>query len=151
MEDQAKAAPPTVVSIGYEGRSIDQLVSALAAERVAECIDVRLNAASRKPGFSKRALEEELNVAGIAYRHEPTLGNPRDNRVALRRKDPVARGRYLSHLRTWGAAAQESLVATARNHIVAVLCFERDHQECHRSCLLDEAAAQHQDLVILQR
>jgi len=50
----------TIVSIGYEGRSLDEFVQALKGHRVDVLIDVRLTPISRKKGFSKTALSEAL-------------------------------------------------------------------------------------------
>jgi uncharacterized protein (DUF488 family) len=55
----------TIVSIGYERRDIDELVELLRSEQVELLVDVRLNAISRKRGFSKTALTTALNAAGI--------------------------------------------------------------------------------------
>ena len=48
--------PSTIVSVGYEGRSVDELVDALVDAGVSVLVDVRENAISRKRGLSKRAL-----------------------------------------------------------------------------------------------
>ena len=81
----------TVVTIGYEGRQLDEFVAELSNRRVEIVFDVRENAISRKLGFSKRRLGEALAVAGIDYRHQPALGNPRSNRAAFRAGEPAAR------------------------------------------------------------
>ncbi|HEX3811727.1 MAG TPA: DUF488 domain-containing protein [Mycobacteriales bacterium] len=54
-----------LVSLGYEGRGIDVLVSQLVEESVTVLVDVRLTPLSRKPGFSKRRLAEALSATGI--------------------------------------------------------------------------------------
>ena len=46
----------SIFSIGYEGFTVDALVRRLVSARVTVLYDVRLNAVSRRPGFSKRAL-----------------------------------------------------------------------------------------------
>ena len=80
-----------LVSVGYEGRSVDELIAVLRRYDVSLLVDVRLNAISRRPGFSKRALAEALHAAGIEYRHAPELGNPKENRAAFRAGHPDAR------------------------------------------------------------
>lgn len=47
---------PALFSVGYEGRSLDELVNELHEHRVTVLLDVRLNAISRKPGLSKTRL-----------------------------------------------------------------------------------------------
>jgi uncharacterized protein (DUF488 family) len=131
----------TVVTIGYEGRQVDEFVAELADHRVEIVFDVRANAVSRKPGFSKRRLGEALATAGIEYRHVPALGNPRRNRDAMRAGDPAARDVFLRHLDDQGRDALDEVAAAARTKSVALLCFERDHASCHRSCITERLAA----------
>ena len=72
-----------LIGIGYEGRALAPFVEDLVARGVTRVVDVRLNAISRKPGFSKRALSAALSDAGIGYEHRPSLGNPRANRPSF--------------------------------------------------------------------
>ena len=59
------APSPQVVSVGYEGRSVEELVQVLRAEDVAVLVDIRLTPISRKRGLSKTALTRALRDAGI--------------------------------------------------------------------------------------
>jgi len=95
----------TLVTVGYEGRTADDLAALLGAEHVTVLVDVRLTPQSRKPGLSKRRLAERLQDAGIAYRHVPSLGNPKANRAALRADDPAAIDRFRALLRAPDGAA----------------------------------------------
>lgn len=130
---------PGVVSIGYEGRTAAELIAAVVAAGVDVLIDVRLNPISRKPGLSKTKLAAALNDAGVEYLHVRTLGNPRENR------DPFSTGRVaegVRHFRTLMTAPEptaslEELALLARSSRVAVLCFERDHDKCHRQVVTD--------------
>src|SRR5437016_6292051 len=114
-----------VFTIGYEGRSLGDLVYVLKAHRVQVVLDVRENAVSRKPGFAKSALGRALEAEGIHYRHEPLLGNPRENRDGFRKGDRLtARRRYLEHLNNGSRDAYEAFVELAMGNRVALLCFE---------------------------
>ena len=122
-------------SVGYEGRSLDDFLHTLAFNGVQILVDVRENAVSRKPGFGKRSLAEALEAAGIGYRHEPLLGNPRDNRDAFRSgKTGVAKRRYLRYLNNGSRAAFDAVLELAMTKRIALLCFEHDEAQCHRSC-----------------
>ena len=125
-----------ITGVGYEGITIDALVADLADRRIELMVDVRLNAISRKRGFSRRALSAALDAAGIGYRHEPTLGNPRDNREGFRAGDAAAVEVMRARLVTVGAEAMVRLASDARDQRVAVLCFERDGEQCHRRVIL---------------
>lgn len=139
-----------IYSVGYEGLTVRGLVDMLKADRVSLVVDVRLNAVSRRPGWSKRALSTELEAAGIAYRHEPTLGNPPENRDAFRRGDSQAGSRRMRELLTDGShSAIEHLVEDARSRPVAVLCVERASLHCHRRVITDIARELDPDIDVI--
>ena len=133
--------PPPAVIVTGEG-VLDNSVDIL--------VDVRLNAISRKKGFSKSALAGVLAEAGIGYRHERELGNPKDNREPFRRGLKSARDRYVRHLGNGAGPVYDELVALAQTVRVALLCFERDHIECHRSCITDGALQADPSVVLLK-
>ncbi len=113
-------------------------------------VDVRLNAISRRKGFSKTALSEALSAAGISYRHERELGNPKDNREAFRQGVAAARRRYLSHLDNGAGATYTAVTELATTTTIALLCYEREHSQCHRSCILDRAVGENPGLQVLK-
>lgn len=129
--------PATIVSVGYQGRSVHELIEVLRDGEVELLVDVRFNPISRKSGFSKNPLSQALADAGIGYRHERSLGNPRDNR------DPFDRERYENYLREVGSAVLAEILELAKSVRIALLCYEREHCDCHRSYILDLAAQQH--------
>lgn len=128
-----------IVSIGYEGRSVEDVVSALRMAGVRTVADVRLNAISRKAGFSKTRLREALALAGIEYRHMRSLGNAKENRP------PFLDGRVEEGRRVFraalgapdAAASLAELAGLAHEQVVAVLCFEGDLETCHRKVIID--------------
>ena len=136
---------PSIHGWGYQGRSVEELVAFARTQGVTTVIDVRLNPISRKPGFSKRRLEESLRRSGIAYIHRPELGNPKDNRPGFAAPGTAA-GREAHRrfecevLATDSAAAALSEVdRLARETGVVLLCFESDESLCHRALVRDAA------------
>lgn len=128
-----------IVSIGYEGSTIDKFVDRLTREGVATFFDVRLNAISRKPGFSKTKLADALRSAGIDYRHLPSLGNRKDNREPfLTGRLDEGRAAYRASLDPAAVADLEQIAGMASSGVVAVACFEADHSRCHRYVVIDE-------------
>jgi uncharacterized protein (DUF488 family) len=128
----------TVMTIGYQDRTVDDLIAALRSEDVKVLVDVRLTPLSRKVGLSTNGLAARLRDAGIDYVHLPQLGNPRDNRDAFRRRDLTAVAKYADALRRpEGQAALEQLLRLATQHRVALMCIERDAARCHRSMVVD--------------
>jgi uncharacterized protein (DUF488 family) len=128
-----------LLTVGYEGRTAEDLVSAVADAGVDVLADVRLTPLSRKPGLSKRKLAAALTEAGVEYVHFPALGNPRDNREGFRQGDPRSLERFKAVLS--GPQAQSAL-AELRHRIqterVALLCFEREPVCCHRQLVSDD-------------
>lgn len=137
-----------VVTIGYEGRTIDELVKALTDANVSTVVDVRQNAISRKAGFSKRQLEGCLSEAGIGYVHERVLGNPKENREGYRNGSEEARRRFIRHLESAGEAITR-LLALAESSPIALLCYERSHSECHRESVVTALQCRRPELTLL--
>jgi uncharacterized protein (DUF488 family) len=138
---------PGLVSVGYEGRTLQDLLEVLAAEGVAIVADVRLTPLSRKPGLSKTKLAAALAEAGIEYVHLRALGNPKDNRAPFWSGSPAVGVRRFRHMLAdpERSASIDELAAIASKHRVAVLCFERDHDRCHRQVVVDATTARQGD------
>lgn len=129
-----------VVSAGYEGRTIKGFVESLVALGVTTVADVRLNAISRKAGFSKGRLHAALAEADIDYLHFRTLGNPRENRerfwIGRLQEGRDAYRELLSG--DDQVSALTELGELADQQVVAILCFEQDHERCHRQVVIDQ-------------
>lgn len=129
-----------IYSVGYEGFELEGLVQRLASSGVTTLVDVRLNASSRRPGFSKKALSAALEDAGISYVHEKELGNPADNRDSFRVGDGSAgRERMRAILSNGAGVALDRVVELASDSRIAVLCVEREHTRCHRDVITEMA------------
>jgi uncharacterized protein (DUF488 family) len=126
-----------IFTIGYEGATQTELVAALRAAGVARVIDVRAVPMSRKPGFSKNVLAAGLQEAGIDYVHLKALGTPPAGREAARKGRWEEMNRiYAAQLETPEAAAEAArMIALAEEKPSALLCFERDPAQCHRTPL----------------
>jgi uncharacterized protein (DUF488 family) len=126
-------------TIGYEQATIDAVIGALTAAGTEVLADIRYLPLSRRPGFSKSALAASARKAGIDYRHLKPLGTPAEGRAAARRGDHAKLARvYAGQLELAEAlAAMAELRALAGEKRVALLCYEREASECHRSLLID--------------
>jgi uncharacterized protein (DUF488 family) len=132
------AATGTLISIGYEGKTVGDLVTQLLDQGVRVLVDVRLTPLSRKPGLSKTKLAAALRAAGIEYIHHRALGNPKDNRAGFRAGEPESLARYHEVLDTADASvALDHVCELLDGGVVALLCFEQDHAECHRNVVID--------------
>lgn len=122
-------------TIGYEGASVEDLIATLELAGVAHVLDVRELPQSRRPGFSKNALATALADANLTYSHLRQLGDPKPGREAARRGDFEEFRRifecHLSLESTQTALGEAISVASAKP--TALLCFERDPRNCHRT------------------
>lgn len=130
---------PTIFTIGYEQVTQAAVVATLKEAGVEVLADIRYLPLSRRPGFSKRSLKAAAEEAGIGYRHFKQLGTPAEGRAAARRHDHAELARvYAGQLELPEAMAQMAELRTlAEEKQVALLCYERDAAECHRSLLFD--------------
>jgi uncharacterized protein (DUF488 family) len=126
----------TIATIGYEDATVPRLLDALTAAGVDLLVDVRAVASSRRPGFAKTKLSENVGSVGIEYLHLRGLGTPAEGRAAARagRHDELRRI-FLEHMTT--LEAQEQLHALAdlvrSGRRVCLLCLEADPTHCHRT------------------
>lgn len=131
-----------IFTIGYEGATVAEFLAALERAGVERVIDVRAVPNSRRPGFSKTPLRNALAEAGIEYVHLRALGTPADGRAAARA------GRHADLERIYAGQLElpEAIVQAAQMTELAVekpsalLCYERDPANCHRTLLLDAVA-----------
>lgn len=130
---EARPRLSCLATIGYEGASLPALLATLKAAGVTLVLDVRELPLSHRQGFSKTPLSQALSKIGIEYRHERALGTPRAMRTRLRQYGD--RERFLADFRDY-LATQERLLdqlAGTLGGCVALLCFERNPADCHRS------------------
>ena len=80
-----------------------------------------------------------MTKAGIAYRHEKQLGSPRTIRHRLR-KTAIIRAFSASSI---GTDRTVDVVETLTEELkgnVALMCYEKNHEECHRRSVADALA-----------
>jgi uncharacterized protein (DUF488 family) len=124
-----------IFTIGYEHATPKSLLAELEKAGVKTLIDVRELPASRRPGFSKRALAAELARHDIRYEHLRGLGTPKEGRIANRAKDFKTFWRIVSE----GLKSAEGKKDLARAEEIvqaertALLCLEASPETCHRS------------------
>ena len=132
-----------IFTIGYEGVTQAEFIAALQAAGVERVIDIRAVPNSRRPGFSKTPLRNGLAEAGIDYVHLRALGTPADGRAAARAGRQADLERiYAGQLELPEAMAQSAqMLSLAEEKPSALLCYEREPAECHRSLLISAVAA----------
>lgn len=127
-------------TIGYEGLSQGGFLKWLQSFDINVVADVRELPLSRKKGFSKNGLSDFLSKQDIQYLSYRELGVPKDRRDQLK-----ASGDYESFFRLIRKSISgktEQLDNICRmiheGKKVALLCYEKDPQKCHRKIVADE-------------
>lgn len=143
MTTKQKNSKPklTCISIGYQGRKVQDLCAELKTHGVELLLDVRQAAWSHRPEFRKQALAAALAKHGVAYLHMREAGNPFRPRKGEAVSIAECAKHYRKHLAT-SPGVVSSVAATLRAQTTAVFCFEAQHEHCHRSVLLAAVAAQ---------
>lgn len=127
-------------TIGYEQTPSRAVLDELEHAGVKLLVDVRAIASSRRPGFSKSQLAAGLDERGISYLHLRGLGTPKTGREAARSGDIKALTKiYHAHLKTPQAKEEMDELASlvTKAGPVCILCYERDHNECHRKFIAE--------------
>lgn len=126
-------------TVGYEGADLSDFIATLKTHNIKQIIDVRDLPLSRKRGFSKNALASALAEVGVRYLHLKSLGDPKDGREAARSGDTARFRRiYGRHLDSIEAKDGLKAAAVAAKKVTSsLLCYERDHIDCHRSMIAD--------------
>jgi uncharacterized protein (DUF488 family) len=132
-------------TIGYEKALLKDVVSTLAAARVATLIDVRDRPISRRPGFSKRQLAAAVEEAEMRYIHLQALGTPPEGRLAGKRREW---DRFWSIVEEKLARPEAELALLEATEIAeaapsCLLCYEADWQICHRRRVAEILAQRH--------
>jgi uncharacterized protein (DUF488 family) len=134
MAKAAKTKP--LFTIGYEQAKPAAVLGELARAKVDLLVDTRAVAASRRPGFSKRALAASLDEAGIRYVHLQKLGTPAEGRAAARAGDRKTLWKiYDKHIKKPEPQSElaELVDLIKSGKRIALLCYCRDPKTCHRS------------------
>jgi uncharacterized protein (DUF488 family) len=127
-------------TVGYEQTPAKAVLDELEQAGVKLLVDVRAVAASRRPGFSKKQLAAGLDERGISYLHLRGLGTPKDGREAARAgKFEQLHRIYAARLKTPQAREEldELSSLVMKSGPVCILCYERDHRQCHRQWIAE--------------
>jgi uncharacterized protein (DUF488 family) len=136
------------LNLGYQGRSLKDFCNALAANCVKVLIDVRLNAWSQRPEFRKASLQSALAERGIEYIHYKEAGNPyRPKNGETLAFDECAR-QYAQYIED-NPKVIDTLEAIITEHLSALLCYEAERSECHRSILIDALMKRRKEIKVI--
>jgi uncharacterized protein (DUF488 family) len=126
-------------TIGYEKLDQKQFMTHLSYHGVDVVADIRKLPVSRKKGFSKTALRETLNCKGIDYLNYQALGAPKELRDELSKSGNYDRffKKYENNISDKTDQLTDILSFINSGRKVALLCFERNPQKCHRKVVAE--------------
>jgi uncharacterized protein (DUF488 family) len=131
----------TLFTIGYEGCDIEEFVQFLKKKKISVIADLRRNPVSRKRGFSKNKLAEQLALKKINYVHYKTLGTP----TAWRKLESAGRitrekmfELYVREVLPKATEELQALQELMHHQNTAILCYEADATDCHRNYVADK-------------
>ena len=136
------AAELAVYTVGYQGLSIDAFLNLLIERGITHLVDTRFTPASRVYGYHATTLQRLCGYVGIVYQPEPMLGVPKRERARFMQSRNHAQFAedYARVLDDNPDRVRETARLVATNPS-AVMCYEREVQDCHRSMLAHELGA----------
>jgi uncharacterized protein (DUF488 family) len=122
-------------TLGYSGRTIDEVLHALVVAGVRTLMDIRQNAVSMyRPELSKANLARLVEARGLHYVHVRELGVPREIRAKAIHAGTraVIWDWYDRHVVAPYLGNNLHCFFNSVEHPVALMCTEIDPAECHR-------------------
>lgn len=138
-------------TLGYEGRTQDEYLALLTGPGVT-CSPTSAGTPSVARRASRSALAEGCAAVGIRYEHLPELVVACEKRKGLTTQADLE-ALFAEYERDW-LPTKGAVIAKLRSWIdegerVALTCFERDPQQCHRHCAGRGAEGRHGELLNL--
>ena len=144
LQQKKQSDEKTLFTIGYEGVSLEMYINKLILNDIKVLCDVRKNSYSQKWGFSKATLQDACEKVGIKFIHIPQLGIESSERQELNVIADYKR-LFASYEATTLVENNTSLldlsVIVNTNKRVALTCFEKDVQMCHRGVIASQLMA----------
>lgn len=127
-------------TIGYEKLDPDRFIAHLNYYGIDVVADIRKLPVSRKKGFSKTALQETLKNNCIDYLSFQELGASKELRNELYKTGNYHRffQKFEANISNKSDYLNRIISLLSRGSTIALLCFERDPQKCHRKVVAEE-------------
>ena len=141
LQQKKQSDESTLFTIGYEGVSLEMYINKLILNDVKVLCDVRKNSYSQKWGFSKATLQDACEKVGIKFIHIPQLGiesNERQELNGLADYKKLFASYELTTLVENNKYLLELSGIVTTNKRVALTCFEKDVQMCHRGVVASQ-------------
>ncbi len=136
-------------TIGYEGISLEEYLNKLLENDVSLLVDVRKNAFSMKYGFSKNQLKYALHKIGVKYMQISDLGIDSFKRKSLNSEKDYEKlfEEYESRIKRYNVQDLNLILEKLKNFKnIALTCFEKDFNLCHRNIVVKVLEEQNSDV-----
>lgn len=133
---QKEKQSPEIFTIGYQGVSIDQFFNNLIKNNIHVLVDVRNNPRSMKYGFTESTLSRLCERRNIQYLSFKNLGIPGEFRQELNSQsdyDELFQDFEKNHMPKTTKDLQKLQKLLERGKRIALLCFEKETCQCHRT------------------
>jgi uncharacterized protein (DUF488 family) len=149
QHDRGKKQSRGIFTIGYEGRDIDAFLDNIIQNNIDIVVDVRANPFSMNFSFIGKRLEATLDKVGISYVRIPELGIPGEFRKELNTDEDYKKlfRMYKEKVLSNQEGKIKDLIELSKRNRIALVCFEKDAQYCHRGVLARELEKRMQDKV----
>ncbi len=140
----------SLFTTGYEGLDLEDFLALLNEHEIDCLIDIREKPISRKKGFSKTRLEDALSSEGIIYMPCKELGSPSAIRKKVKEDGDYQTffEAYADHL-SYQRPKLNEILELIGSATCCLLCFEKDHEICHRKIVAEEIKGMRQNGMVL--
>jgi uncharacterized protein (DUF488 family) len=130
---------PAIFATGYESEDIDEFLNKLIQNNIGVVVDIRNNPFSMKYPFTKDRLIRHLARIGVKYVHFKELGVEKELRERLQTPEDY-NALFLAYKEKLlqCESSISKVLELAHDSRIALLCFERNSEHCHRSILAAE-------------
>jgi len=126
---------PKLYTIGYKGKTVEQVEKMLLENGVEYLIDVRYFPFSRwQPEFSEKNLRKYFENSKITYVSMPDFGIDPKKKKEIDRKELLKN--YRKTMRN-ELKKHHLIFYYASKYKACLMCLEKDPSECHRSVLAE--------------
>ncbi|MFO8109611.1 MAG: DUF488 domain-containing protein [Thermoplasmata archaeon] len=128
-----------IYTVGYEGKTQDDLLKLISEKGIRHLVDVRTSTGSQRSEFCGDALKKFLFNKGILYKHIKELGG-------LNVED------YTERMQTEGwRQAFLDLLEFASEAPTVIMCMEKEPSKCHRRFISQKLEEMGWDVIHLDR
>lgn len=129
----------TIYTIGYERRTVADLMKQLHLLKIEVLADVREKPISRRYEFNAKYLMQSCIAENIDYQPWPNLGSTEELRDQLKASGDIKtfHKNFRDYTEKKLTEAMKMISSEISRKSVALMCYERNHEDCHRSMLAE--------------